>query len=150
MLQGSSALTSRRRVPSIRLDGTVETIYNPLVMREGQLDLVFSALADPTRRGMLEQLADGETNVGTLAEPHDMSQPAVSKHLRVLERAGLIQRTRSGREHRIRIDPRPIDAASTWIGRYARFWKQQFDAVDAYLEAHAKKTGKNPGKRPKR
>ncbi len=86
---------------------------------------------------MLEQLAAGETNVGTLGEPYDMSQPAVSKHLRVLERAGLIRRTRQGREHRIRVDPRPIEEASTWIGRYARFWKQQFDAVDAYLKARA-------------
>lgn len=111
-------------------------------MRRSQLDLVFSALADPTRRGMLERLADGETNVGTLGAPHDMSQPAVSKHLRVLERAGLIQRTRQGREHRIRVDPRPIEAARTWIGHYARFWQQQFDAVDAYLQARAKQTSK--------
>lgn len=111
-------------------------------MRQSQLDLVFSALADPTRRGMLEQLAGGETNVGTLAEPHDMSQPAVSKHLRVLERAGLIRRTRRGREHRIRVDPRPIEEASTWIGHYARFWKKQFDAVDAYLKARAQSEGK--------
>ncbi len=104
-------------------------------MQESQLDLVFSALADPTRRGMLEQLADGETNVGTLAEPYNISQPAVSKHLRVLEKAGLVRRTRNGREHRIRVDPAPIEAASTWLGYYARFWKQQFDAVDAYLAA---------------
>ncbi len=103
-------------------------------MRTEPLDLVFAALADPTRRGMLEQLADGETNVGALAEPHEMSQPAVSKHLRVLERAGLIQRTRRGREHRIRVDPRPLEAASTWIEHYARFWNRQFDAVDAYLK----------------
>jgi len=109
-------------------------------MQKTQLDLVFSALADPTRRGMLEQLADGETNVGALAEPHDMSQPAVSKHLRVLERAGLVQRTRQGREHRIRIDPQPIEAATTWIGRYTRCWEQQFEAVDAYLKAQAHKT----------
>ncbi len=107
-------------------------------MYKNQLDLVFSALADPARRGMLEQLAGGESNVGTLAKPHAMSQPAISKHLRVLERAGLIQRTRRGREHRIRVDPRPIEAASTWIGHYARFWKQQFDAIDAYLKAHEK------------
>lgn len=110
-------------------------------MHKSQLDLVFSALADPTRRGMLEQLAAGETSVGALAEPHDMSQPAVSKHLRVLERAGLIRRTRQGREHRIRVDPRPIEAASSWIGHYARFWKQQFDAVDVYLKARAQEAG---------
>ena len=118
-----------------------------MVMRktahQDQLDLVFSALSDPTRRGMLEQLAAGETNVGTLAEPYEISQPAASKHLRVLERAGLIRRTRQGREHRIKVDPRPIEEASTWIGQYARFWKRQFDAVDAYLQAR----GQNqPGK----
>jgi len=109
-------------------------------MQRTQLDLVFSALADPTRRGMLEQLADGETNVGALAEPHDMSQPAVSKHVRVLERAGLIQRTRQGREHLIRVDPQPIEAASMWIKRYARCWEQQFEAVDTYLKTQARKT----------
>ncbi len=121
-------------------------------MNKSRLDLVFSALSDPTRRGMLERLAQGETNVSTLAAPHDMSQPAVSKHLRVLERAGLIQRTRQGREHRIRVDPRPIDEASTWIGRYARFWRRQFDAVDAYLKARAAeaRTTRNQQERKKR
>ena len=103
------------------------------------LDLVFFALSDPTRRGMLAQLAAGETNVGSLAAPYEISQPAASKHLRVLERAGLIQRRREGREHRIKIDPRPIDDASMWIGRYAQFWREQFDAVDAYLEAKRSK-----------
>lgn len=126
------------------------TTLNLLVMRSSQLDLVFSALADPTRRGILERLADGQTNVGTLAEPHSMSQPAVSKHLRVLERAGLIRRTRQGREHRIRVDPRPIEAASTWIGRYAWFWKQQFDAVDAYLKARETKANRQLEERKKR
>ena len=104
-----------------------------------RLDLVFSALSDATRRGMLERLAEGETNVSTLAAPYDISQPAASKHLRVLERAGLIHRARQGREHRIRIDPRPIEEARSWIGRYARFWQQQFDAVDAYLQQNKDK-----------
>lgn len=104
-----------------------------MVIREERLDSVFGALSDRTRRGILARLARGETNVGTLAEPYAMSQPAISKHLRVLERAGLIQRTRRGREHHIKVDPRPIEEARGWIGHYARFWKQQFDAVDAYL-----------------
>ncbi len=107
------------------------------MQRADTLDLVFAALADPTRRGMLARLAGGETNVGTLAEPFAISQPAASKHVRVLERAGLILRTRRGREHRIRIDPRPIEEARGWIGRYARLWKRQFDAVDEYLAAQA-------------
>ena len=106
------------------------------------LDLVFGALSDPTRRGMLEQLAAGETNVSTLAEPYAMSQPAISKHLKVLERAGLIRRTRKGREHHIQVDPRALEEAQGWIGHYARYWKRQFDAVDAYLEAHGKKNPK--------
>ena len=109
-------------------------------MSESELNRVFAALADPTRRGMLEQLARGETNVGALGAPHEISQPAVSKHLRVLERAGLIQRTRRGREHRIRVDPRPIQAASGWIAAYAEFWTAQFDAVDAYLKARVEET----------
>ena len=95
--------------------------------------MVFSALSDPIRRGILERLAQGETNVSTLAAPYEVSQPAVSKHLRVLERAGLIVRTRQGREHRIRVNPVPLEEAQGWIGHYARLWKRQFDAVDAYL-----------------
>ena len=105
-----------------------------MVMHVEQLDRVFGALSDPTRRGMLERLAEGETNVSTLAEPFHMSQPAVSKHLRVLEKAGLVRRTRRGREHRIRVDPAPLEDARSWIAHYARFWKRQFDAVEAYLE----------------
>ncbi len=121
-------------------------------MQKAPLDLVFSALADPTRRGMLQQLAEGETNVSALAEPYAMSQPAISRHLRVLEEAGLIQRTRVGREHRIRVDPRSIEMASTWIGRYARSWEQQFDAVDTYLKAHGAAARKqtSPQERKKR
>lgn len=103
-------------------------------MNQSQLDRVFSALSDPTRRGMLERLAQGETRVSTLAEPYAMSQPAISKHLRVLERAGLIRRTRRGREHHIRVNPEPLEAAQTWIGFYARFWKQHFDAVEDFLK----------------
>ncbi len=109
-------------------------------MKRIELDLVFGALSDPTRRGMLERLAEGETNVRTLAEPYDISQPAVSKHLAVLERAGLVARTKHGREHRIRAVPAPLEEARSWIGHYARHWKRQFDAVEAYLEAHDMKT----------
>ncbi len=108
-------------------------------MQRNRIDLVWSALADPTRRGMLERLAEGETNITTLAAPFAMSQPAVSKHLTVLERAGLIQRTRKGREHHIRVDPRPLAEAGTWIEHYARLWQEQFDAVDAYLKARSGK-----------
>ena len=108
-------------------------------MQQSQLDRVFGALSDPTRRGILERLSRGETKVGALAAPFDVSQPAISKHLRVLERAGLIQRTRRGREHHIKVDPRPIEEARGWIATYARFWKQQFDEVEIYLKKQEKR-----------
>lgn len=120
--------------------------YNLSVMNGTQLNLVFSALADPTRRGMLEQLSKGEVNAGTLAKPYAISQPAASKHLRVLEKAGLIRRTRQGREHLIKVDPRPIEAARDWIALYARFWQQQFDAVDTYLKEHSQKSTRSQSK----
>ncbi|MEM9616827.1 MAG: metalloregulator ArsR/SmtB family transcription factor [Pseudomonadota bacterium] len=104
------------------------------------LNQVFSALSDPTRRGMLAQLAEGEANVRSLAQRYEMSQPAISKHLRVLESAGLITRTKRGRENIVRVDPRPIEEARTWIGCYARFWRQQFDDLEQYLQA--KRTAK--------
>ncbi len=126
-------------------------IYNHVVMCEEQLNLVFAALADPPRRCMLAQLAEGESNVSALAEPHDMSQPAISKHLRVLEKAGFIQRTRQGREHRIHVDLQAIEIAGTWIGHYQEFWERQFSAVDAYLKAQKKdkQSDREPEERPK-
>lgn len=104
-------------------------------MNEHRLDLIFSALSDATRRGMLAQLAEGAANVRTLAEKYDISQPAISKHLRVLENAGLVSRTKQGRENLVRVDPRPIEEIQGWIGYYARFWKAQFDDVEVYLKA---------------
>ena len=103
-------------------------------MDDDRLDLVFSALADQTRRGMLAQLAEGEANISKLAQRYEMSQPAISKHIRVLEKAGLITRTKSGRESLIRVNPASIEEAQTWIGYYARFWKAQFDAVETHLK----------------
>ncbi|GAB4535988.1 MAG: metalloregulator ArsR/SmtB family transcription factor [Parvularculaceae bacterium] len=102
-------------------------------MRSQQLDSVFHALSDPTRRGMLEQLSRGEANVSALAKPHAMSQPAISKHLRVLERAGLITRTRKGREQFVRVNPKPMGDATAWIDRYAAYWRMRFDEVENYL-----------------
>ncbi|MEM8677803.1 MAG: metalloregulator ArsR/SmtB family transcription factor [Planctomycetota bacterium] len=105
-----------------------------MVIDDQQLDLVFGALADATRRGMLVQLARGEANVSTLMEPYAMSQPAISKHLRVLEKAGLIERRKRGRERFVRVRPDKVDAVAGWISYYAKFWKQQFDAVDDYIK----------------
>ena len=97
------------------------------------LDGTFSALADPTRRAMLARLARGEASVGELAAPHAMSLPAVSKHLKVLETAGLVARRKDGRVHRCRIDAGPMRDAASWIDQYRRFWEGQFDALDDYL-----------------
>ncbi len=98
------------------------------------LSSVFSALADPTRRAILARLALGGTSVGKLAAPFEMSLPAVSKHLRVLEAAGLIQRERQGRVRRCQLEARPLKEAADWIGDYRRFWDAQLDSLARYLE----------------
>ena len=103
-------------------------------MYSDTLDSVFSALSDPTRRAILVQLSQGQADVSALSAHHDMSQPAISKHIKVLEQAGLIHRTKQGRRHIIGIDPQPIEKAQSWITYYSRFWSQQFDAVEAYLQ----------------
>ena len=112
-------------------------------MNNHDLDFVFAALSDSTRRGMLAQLARGESNVSSLAEEYEISQPAISKHLRVLERANLITREKRGRENIVRVDPRPIEDAQKWIALYSKFWRLQFDAVEDYLISQGKimKTG---------
>jgi len=95
---------------------------------------VFSALADPTRRAILARLALGETSVGELAEPFAMSLPAVSKHLKVLESAGLLVRERQGRVHLLQINAAPMRDAAGWIERYRQFWETSLDALAGYLE----------------
>jgi DNA-binding transcriptional ArsR family regulator len=124
-------------------------MVNHMVHHQATLDRVFRALSDPTRRGILERLSRGDTNVGTLAAPYDVSEPAISRHLKVLERAGLVRRTRRGREHRIRADPRPIERARGWMEAYARHWIRRFDAVEACLEARARdaRAGRGKGER---
>jgi DNA-binding transcriptional ArsR family regulator len=99
------------------------------------LDATFSALSDPTRRAILAQLARGESTVKSLAAPFDMSLPAVSKHLRVLESAGLLKREIDGRIHRCRLAPNPLKSAGAWIEHYRRFWEGQFDALAEFLES---------------
>ena len=99
-----------------------------------KLDATFGALADPTRRAILARLALGEASVGELAEPFDISLPAVSKHLRVLEEAGFLNREKHGRVHRCRLDAAPMQSASDWIEVYRRFWEGQLDSLARYLE----------------
>ena len=99
-----------------------------------QLSLTFGALSDPTRRAILTRLADGEATVTELAEPFEMSLPAVSKHLKVLERAGLISRGREAQWRPARLDPEPLKEAADWLDEYRRFWDESFDRLDDYLQ----------------
>jgi len=98
------------------------------------LDATFAALADPTRRAILARLATGEASVAELAEPFDMSQPAISKHLKVLERAGLISRGREAQRRPRRLEPRPLADATDWIERYRRIWEGNYKRLDAVLQ----------------
>lgn len=97
------------------------------------LDEVFAALSDPTRRSILESLGGREAAVSELAEPHHMSLPAVSKHLRVLENAGLIKRRIEGRQHFLRVNPDPFQRAQQWIEHQSRFWQGSFDRLAEHL-----------------
>lgn len=124
-----------------------------MVATSQQLDLTFGALSDPTRRAILARLSRGEASVQDLAEPFDMSLPAVSKHLRVLENAGLIERSADGKRRPSRLRAVPMRAAAEWIEGYREFWEQSFDRLDALFEKQhltsKKKDSKNaPRKKP--
>jgi len=99
-----------------------------------RLDTVFAALADPTRRAILARLASGEASVTELAEPFAMSQPAISKHLKVLERAGLISRGRDAQRRPCRLEAKPLAEANGWLENYRRYWEGNFRRLDALLE----------------
>ncbi len=99
-----------------------------------RLDRTFAALADPTRRAILARLALGEASVTELCEPFSMSQPAVSKHLRVLERAGLISRGRDAQRRLSRIEAKPMAQAQSWLEEYRRFWEGSFEVLDGLLD----------------
>ena len=103
-------------------------------MASDRLSTTFSALADPTRRAILSRLLLGECSVGELAEPFEMSMPAVSKHLRVLERAGLIAQRRDAQWRRCRIKAGPLKEVSDWTERYRQIWEERFDRLDQYVE----------------
>jgi DNA-binding transcriptional ArsR family regulator len=102
-------------------------------MASDQLSMTFAALADPTRRAILARLVSGETSVTELAEPFEMSMPAVSKHLKVLERAGLITRGREAQWRPCRLKAAPLKDIADWVQHYRRFWEQSFDRLDDYL-----------------
>ena len=102
-------------------------------MPTGTLDATFAALADPTRRAILARLASGEASVNELAEPFDMTLPGVSKHLKVLERAGLISRGRVAQSRPCRLEAAPLREAADWVEGYRRFWEGSFDRLEDYL-----------------
>mgnify|MGYP001599248257 CR=1 FL=1 len=104
-------------------------------MSPDRLSLTFAALADPTRRAILGRLTTGQTTVTELAEPHDMSLPAISKHLRVLERSGLIERGRDAQWRPCRLKAAPLKEAVDWLEHYRRHWEESFDRLDDYLQA---------------
>jgi DNA-binding transcriptional ArsR family regulator len=110
------------------------------------LDATFAALADPTRRAILARLTLGDANVMELAEPFKMSQPAVSKHLKVLERAGLISRRRAAQSRPCRLNAGRLKEANEWLETYRRFWEPRFDQLADYLEVLKKKEQKNARK----
>jgi DNA-binding transcriptional ArsR family regulator len=119
-------------------------------MSQDQLTTTFAALADPTRRAILARLASGESSVTRLAEPFAMSLPAISKHLKVLERAGLIARGREAQWRPCRLEAGPLKDASKWIEHYRRFWEQSFDRLEDYLREMQKdprKKGRKNGRR---
>jgi DNA-binding transcriptional ArsR family regulator len=110
------------------------------------LDRAFAALADRTRRAILARLATGEAGVTELAEPFQMSLPAVSKHLKVLEKAGLITRSSQAQWRYCRLEPEPLRQVSDWVGNYSRFWEQSYERLDEYLEDLKKKTAQGEKK----
>jgi DNA-binding transcriptional ArsR family regulator len=103
-------------------------------MASDVLDVTFAALADPTRRAILARLARGEASVMELAEPFAMTQPAVSKHLKVLERAGLISRGRDAQRRPCRLEARPLKAATDWLENYRQYWEESFQRLDTLLD----------------
>jgi len=111
------------------------------------LNTTFAALADPTRRAILARLASGEASVTELGEPFEMSLPAISKHLKVLERAGLIARGREAQWRPCRLAPGPLKDVSDWLEHYRRFWEESFDRLDDYLRELKKKEKKHGRKK---
>lgn len=104
-----------------------------MVKYDQGLDATFQALADPTRRAIVAALSRGQASVTELARPHRMSLPAVMKHLRVLQRAGLVTQRKNGRTRRCRLAAQPLQKAAAWISQYRQFWELQFDALDRHL-----------------
>src|SRR5215472_4262660 len=113
-------------------------------MTDDRLSAVFGALADPTRRAILARLADGDATVTELAEPFPISLPAISRHLKVLENAGLISRSRSGQWRSSTLEAAPLREATAWMEQYRQFWDASFDRLDAHLRRVRQRSGERP------
>lgn len=133
-----------------RLDRPFQALHNHSDMQASPLDATFAALSDPTRRAILARLTLGEASVTELAEPFRMSQPAISKHLKVLERAGLVTRGRDRQRRPCRLKAEPLAQANEWLETYRQHWEQNFDALEGLLtelkEAPRKKSSRARGK----
>ncbi len=105
-------------------------------MNLSELDNAFAALSDPTRRAIVERLAEAPSRVTDIAKPFAMSLNAVSKHLKILERAGMLKRVRKGREHLLELQAAPLREVAKWAGRYERFWNERLDRLEQFLETH--------------
>ena len=114
-----------------------------IYMTDDHLSATFAALADPTRRAILLRLAEGEVTVTELAEPFAMSMPAISKHLKVLEKAGLVSRSRDAQRRPVRLEAAPIEEANVWTERYRQFWDESYDALDDVLATLHQATHRN-------
>ena len=112
-----------------------------------RLDRVFAALSDPTRRAILARLAAGEATVNELVAPSDLSQPTISKHLKVLEHAGLVSRGRDAQFRPVRLNAAPLAGAAQWLGDYRRFWAESLDRLDTYVKELKRKEGRHGSKR---
>jgi len=123
-----------------------------MVKRPAALDTIFAALADSTRRRILQGLMKGQSHVASLAQPFPISAPAISRHLRVLERAGLIRRTKRGRNHEIKLNAEPLRRAQDWLETYRQHWETSLDALALYLEStetqHSPKPKSKTEKKP--
>ena len=114
------------------------------------LDRVFGALADPTRRAILARIAGHEATVNQLVDAFDLAQPTISKHLKVLEKAGLVSRGREAQFRPVRLNAAPMEGAAAWLGDYRRFWTESLDRLDVYVKELQRKEGRHAGKRRRR
>ncbi|HUP62938.1 MAG TPA: metalloregulator ArsR/SmtB family transcription factor [Thermoanaerobaculia bacterium] len=120
------------------------------MVNEDHLNATFAALADPTRRAILARLTTGEASVTELAQPFDMSMPAISKHLKVLESAGLIARGREAQWRPCRLEAAPLEEIAEWVDEYRRFWEESFDRLDSYLQTLQRKEKKHARNRKRK